>query len=88
MTPLEPASPTSDPAAEAVSVRVHGGQVLLEGPGLVTLPLTPDAAERAAERLMDAAAEARRALTGGQTGGDRRKPPFPPSNLVSPHGAG
>jgi hypothetical protein len=88
MTPVEPHSPKSDAAAEAVSVRVHGGQVLLEGPGLVGLALAPDAAERTAERLLEAAAEARRTVAGGQSSGDRRKPPFPPSNLVSPHGAG
>jgi hypothetical protein len=67
-----------------MNVRADGGYVVVEGPGPGAMALTPEAAERSAERLLEAAEAARAAVAGQEA---RRKPPFPPAELVSPHGA-
>jgi hypothetical protein len=82
VAPPSPASP--DPAAEALAVSVQGGKVLLQGQQGVAFILTPEAAVEAAERLLTAAEQA----SSGEVQTTRRaKPPFPPAELVSPHGA-
>jgi hypothetical protein len=77
-----PSSP--DAVAEPPEVRVEGDCVVLRAAGGAELRLTPEAADRAAERLWEAAEQAR----GAPGSGDRPKPPFPPHELVSPHAAG
>lgn len=75
-TPQQP-----DVLADGMTVRADGGYVVVEGPaGAMTL--TPDAAARSAERLLQAAEAAR-----GSAAGQGKRPPFPPAELVSPHGA-
>lgn len=49
---------------EPLNVRVAEGAVVILGPDAAALALTPEAAERSAERLRDAAQEAR--TTGGE----------------------
>jgi hypothetical protein len=85
MSSVAPSSPASpDPATEVLAVSVQDGKVLLQGPQGVAFALAPEAAVDAAERLL-AAAEQARSAGPGATG--RAKPPFPPAELVSPHGA-
>jgi hypothetical protein len=74
MSIVAPTSPSPpDPAAEALAVSVQGDKVLLQGQQGVGFVLTPEAAEQA---------------SGGEPQSSRRaKPPFPPAELVSPHGA-
>jgi hypothetical protein len=74
----------ADAWAEALGVSVEGGRVLVRGSGLPALALSPEAAVVSADRLLEAADQARRIAAGAQA----PKPPFPPANLVSPHGAG
>jgi hypothetical protein len=69
-------------AAQAPEVRTEGALVVLRAPACA---LTPEAAEALAEQLCAAAEEARRASVPAE--GERRRPPFPPAELVSPHGA-
>jgi hypothetical protein len=84
MTPSPSSPPAPGAAEQAVRVSVHDGRILVQGPGAADFVLTPDVAVRTAEMLLEAAAEAR----GGQAeDGARPKPPFPPAELVSPHGA-
>jgi hypothetical protein len=66
---------------EPIDVCAEGDLVRLRAP---TCTLTPDAADALADQLR-AAAEAARAAHGRPTG-ERPKPPFPPSELVSPRG--
>lgn len=66
-----------------VEVVLQGADVVVRLPDAAQAAMTPEAAERLAQSLLDAAQAAR---MGG--GGGARKPPFPPSELVSPHGAG
>ena len=67
---------------EPIDVWAEGDLVRLRAS---TCALTPDAAEAWADQLRAAAEAARGA--GGHPAGVRPKPPFPPSELVSPHGA-
>ncbi len=64
---------------EPIDVFAEGEMVRLRA---ATCALTPEAADALAEQLR-AAAEAAR----GGGASERPKPPFPPSELVSPHGA-
>jgi hypothetical protein len=64
-----------------VEVVLQGADVVVRLPDSAQAAMTPEAAERLAQSLLDAAQAAR-------MGGGARKPPFPPSELVSPHGAG
>ncbi|CAN7627519.1 hypothetical protein LJR225_004822 [Phenylobacterium sp. LjRoot225] len=75
-----PTPVASDASPENWAVGVDGSCVTLGTPGGVAR-LEPAAAARLAEQLWDAAREA-----GGET--PRGGPPFPPAELVSPHGAG
>ena len=75
-------TPATEPTGEGVDVRAEGALVLLRAPACA---LTPEAADALAERLRAAAEAARAAL--GQPATARPKPPFPPAELVSPHGA-
>jgi hypothetical protein len=85
MSMIAPSSPTSpDPAAEALAVSVQDGKVLLQAPAGAAVALTPEAAAETAERLLAAAEQAR---SGEPRAPGRTKPPFPPAELVSPHGA-
>jgi hypothetical protein len=77
-TPIPPQPEVFDDGCEVI---VEAGNVVVRGPGAATFTLTPDAAVRSAERLLDAAEQARRAASG------EHAPPFPPAELVSPHGA-
>jgi hypothetical protein len=70
-------------ASDQLSVSVDGADVLLQMPGSAARRLPPDMADQLAQRLLDAADEAR-----GGPASRGSKPPFPPSDLVSPHGAG
>lgn len=84
-----PATPKLDLADQSLRVSVDGGKVLLQGPEATTFALTPETAEHAAELLFEAARRARAessTQTIGQTG-RKGPPPFPPAELVSPHGA-
>lgn len=56
---------------EPLSVRVAEGAVVIVGPDAAALALTPEAAERSAERLRNAADEAR-------TNGGEPPPPIDP----------
>jgi hypothetical protein len=82
VAPSSPASP--DVAPEALAVSVRDGKVLLQGPQGAAFVLTPDVAADLAERLLAAAEQAR---SGEPRATGRAKPPFPPVELVSPHGA-
>jgi hypothetical protein len=73
---------TDIPADEFV-VSVEGESVVIRPPA-AACRLTPPAAEQLAQRLLDAADQAR----GGRDASGRPNPPFPPADLVSPHGAG
>ncbi|HKR87347.1 MAG TPA: hypothetical protein VJS38_04170 [Phenylobacterium sp.] len=68
---------------DQLSVHVEGEDVLLQMPGGAARRLVPDMADELAQQLIEAADRAR-----GGTGAPRPRPPFPPSELVSPHGAG
>lgn len=68
---------------DQLSVHVEGGDVLLQMPGGAARRLVPDMADELAQELIEAAERAR-----GGGGAPRPKPPFPPAELVSPHGAG
>lgn len=63
-------------------VALDGAEIVLDLAGAPAVRLAPDAAELLAQRLLDAVDQVR-ARQGG-----RPKPPFPPADLVSPHGAG
>ena len=78
-------SPTANPpeAIEGPDVTVEGGAVVVQAPGAPAFALTPEAATLWAERLLEAADQARAAGSPQA----RAKPPFPPAELVSPHGA-
>jgi hypothetical protein len=67
-----------------MAVSVEGECVVFQPAGAVAARLTAEAAEQLAQQLLDAAAQARAASSEG----GRPKPPFPPADLVSPHGAG
>ena len=67
---------------DSIEVCAEGEMVRLRA---ATCVLTPEAADALAEQLR-AAAEAARAARSGDASA-RPKPPFPPSELVSPHGA-
>lgn len=71
-------------AADQMGVSVEGASVVFQPPGAAATRLSADAAELLAQRLLDAADQARAASPEG----GRPKPPFPPADLVSPHGAG
>ena len=77
-----PAPEPGGACAEGLDISAEGGLVLLR---VTACRLTPDAAEAIADQLRAAAEEARRGA--GPSADERRKPPFPPSELVSPHGA-
>lgn len=77
---MENPTPAWETSLQGLAVGVDGPCVTLGTPEAV-VRLEPAAAARLAEQLWDAAQEA-----GGET--PRRKPPFPPAELVSPHGAG
>lgn len=77
----EPVPPGPEAYAEPCDVTVDGGIVVVRGPGAAGFSLTPEAAERTAERLLEAAERARRPAE------DEEAPPFPPAELVSPHAA-
>lgn len=80
MTKLDtPVVPGPEVYTEASDVTVENGAVLLRGPGAASFVMTPDAARLTAERLAEAAEQAGRPDAGA--------PPFPRSELVSPHGA-
>jgi hypothetical protein len=76
---------SSPEAAAGLEIAVEGASVVLRAAGGPELRLSAQAAERAAERLWEAAGQA-----GAESAGDasRPRPPFPPYELVSPHGAG
>jgi hypothetical protein len=76
-----PDSPAPDPYTTPCEVTVEGDKVLVRGPGAAAFTLNADAAQATAERLLEAADAARRAEAAGDA------PPFPPSELVSPHAA-
>jgi hypothetical protein len=65
-------------------VSVEGECVVFQPAGAPIAKLSADAAEQLAQQLLDAAEQAR----GASSEGGRPKPPFPPADLVSPHGAG
>ena len=69
-------------SAARPEVRAEDGVVRLRA---LACALTPEAADALAEQLRAAADEARAFL--GRPARERPKPPFPPSELVSPHGA-
>jgi hypothetical protein len=74
---------TSSPhSPQPLSVSVEGSNVRIGSPDSTVFIVTPAVAVRLAESLLEAADQARRAA------GARSQPPFPPSDLVSPHGAG
>jgi hypothetical protein len=68
--------------APGIEIAVEAMSVVLRVAAGPEVRLAPEAAERVAERLSEAAGQAR--------GEDvsRKKPPFPPHELVSPHAAG
>lgn len=68
---------------DQLKVDVEGGDVLLQMPGGAARRLVPDMADELAQQLIQAADRAR-----GGTDAPHPKPPFPPAELVSPHGAG
>ena len=68
---------------DQLSVHVEGEDVLLQMPGGAARRLVPDMADELAQQLIEAADRARCG-----TVAPRPIPPFPPSELVSPHGAG
>jgi hypothetical protein len=74
-----PTPPGPDAYAEACEVSVEGANVVVRGPGAALFALTAEAAQRTAERLLEAAERARSPADGA--------PPFPPAELVSPHAA-
>lgn len=77
----------SEIPTDELRVCVDGADVLLQMPGAAARRLPPDMADQLAQRLAEAAEQARG--DGDDGGRDRRpKPPFPPADLVSPHGAG
>jgi hypothetical protein len=75
---------TSENPTDLLSLRVEDGDVLLQTPGGAARRLAPDVAVQLAQRLIEAAEQAR--ADAGARG--RAKPPFPPAELVSPHAAG
>jgi hypothetical protein len=82
MTTIEPSNTAGpDAYAQPFEVAVEGHRVLVTGPRADAFVLTADAAQATAERLLEAADKARRAEAAGEA------PPFPPSELVSPHAA-
>jgi hypothetical protein len=82
MSKMEPPDPPGpDPFTQPCDVTVEGGKVLVQGPHAAAFALSADAAQTTAERLLEAADAARRAEAADQA------PPFPPSELVSPHAA-
>jgi hypothetical protein len=82
MTTIDPPHPPGpDPFSAPCDVTVEGGKVLVQSAHAAAFVLSPDAAQATAERLLEAADQARRAAAAGQV------PPFPPSELVSPHAA-
>lgn len=82
MTTIDtPVPPGPDVFDEACEVTVQAGAVLVHGPGAAAFILTPEAAQRTAERLAEAAEQARSRESG------EHAPPFPPAELVSPHAA-
>jgi len=82
MTNIAPPDPSGpDPQTKPCDVAVEGGKVVVRGPGAAAFILSADAAQATAERLLEAADEARRAEAAGQA------LPFPPAELVSPHAA-
>jgi hypothetical protein len=77
-------TPAADALDEAIKVTVEAGVVVVFGPRSGSVTLTPEAAARSGERLIEAAQEAGRCASGEARA---PKPPFPPAELVSPHGA-
>jgi hypothetical protein len=69
---------------DLLSLRVEDGDVLLQTPGGAARRMAPDMAVQLAQQLVEAAEQARKDAGARNRG----KPPFPPSELVSPHAAG
>jgi hypothetical protein len=76
--------PLPDVVTEPLNVSVQGANVLVLGPASAAFTLTAEAAVRSAERLLEAAEQAQ-ADAGKAAEAHRPKPPFPPSDLVSPN---